>query len=207
MLEVKLHNQQGEEIGQIKLAEAIFNVPIKPYLVYEVVKWQLACRRAGTASTKTRGEVRGGGRKPWRQKGTGRARQGSIRAPHWVGGGVVFGPKPTTYSYSLPKKVRKQALKIVLSSKLKKGLLKVVDNMVLDEIKTKKFLEIAHNLNLNKALIITNGREKKLELAARNVPEFQILPVEGLNVYDVLRYDYLVLLQDSISKIEGFLLS
>jgi len=207
MLEVKLHNQHGEEIGQIKLAEAIFNVPIKPYLVYEVVKWQLACRRAGTASTKTRGEVRGGGRKPWRQKGTGRARQGSIRAPHWVGGGVVFGPKPTTYSYSLPKKVRKQALKIVLSSKLKKGLLKVVDNIVLDEIKTKKFLEIAHNLNLNKALIITNGREEKLELAARNVPEFQILPVEGLNVYDVLRYDYLVLVQDSIPKIEGFLLS
>ncbi len=206
-MKVKLYNQQGEEIRQIELPEAIFDVPIKPYLVYEVVKWQLACRRAGTASTKTRGEVRGGGRKPWRQKGTGRARQGSIRAPHWVGGGVVFGPKPRNYSYSLPKKVRKQALKIVLSSKLKTELLKVVDNIVLDEIKTKKFLEIAHNLNLNKALIITNGREKNLELAARNVPEFQILPVEGLNVYDVLRYDYLVLVQDSIPKIEGILLS
>jgi len=204
-MEVKLYNQQGEEIGQIELPETIFNVPIKPYLVYEVVKWQLACRRAGTASTKTRGEVRGGGRKPWRQKGTGRARQGSIRAPHWVGGGVVFGPKPRNYSYSLPKKVRKQALKIVLTSKLKKGLLKVVDNIVLDEIKTKKFLEIAHNLNLNKALIITNGREKNLELAARNVPEFQILPVEGLNVYYILRYNHLVLLQDSIPRIEGFL--
>jgi len=204
-MEVKLYNQQGEEIGQIELPETIFNVPIKPYLVYEVVKWQLACRRAGTASTKTRGEVRGGGRKPWRQKGTGRARQGSIRAPHWVGGGVVFGPKPRNYSYSLPKKVRKQALKIVLTSKLKKGLLKVVDNIVLDEIKTKKFLEIAHNLNLNKALIITNGREKNLELAARNVPEFQILPVEGLNVYHILQYNHLVLLQDSIPRIEGFL--
>ena len=204
-MEVKLYNQQGEEIGQIELPETIFNVPIKPYLVYEVVKWQLACRRAGTAFTKTRGEVRGGGRKPWRQKGTGRARQGSIRAPHWVGGGVVFGPKPRNYSYSLPKKVRKQALKIVLTSKLKKGLLKVVDNIVLDEIKTKKFLEIAHNLNLNKALIITNGREKNLELAARNVPEFQILPVEGLNVYHILRYNHLVLLQDSIPRIEGFL--
>ncbi|RKY43367.1 MAG: 50S ribosomal protein L4 [Candidatus Omnitrophota bacterium] len=206
-MKVKLYNQQGEEIRQIELPEAIFDVPIKPYLVYEVVKWQLACRRAGTASTKTRGEVRGGGRKPWRQKGTGRARQGSIRAPHWVGGGVVFGPKPRNYSYSLPKKVRKQALKIVLSSKLKTELLKVVDNIVLDEIKTKKFLEIAHNLNLNKALIITNGRNKTLELAARNVPEFQILPVEGLNVYDVLRYNYLVLVQDSIPKIEEILLS
>ncbi|MDL1955955.1 MAG: 50S ribosomal protein L4 [Candidatus Desulfofervidus auxilii] len=202
MPEVPLYNQQGQEIGKIELAENIFNVPIKPYLIYEVVKWQLACRRAGTASTKTRGEVRGGGRKPWRQKGTGRARQGSIRAPHWVGGGVVFGPKPRDYSYCLPKKVRRQALKIALTSKLKSNYLKVVDNIVLEEIKTKKFLEIMRNLNIDGALIVTNGKEEALKLASRNVKAFLVLPVEGLNVYDILRYKHLVLLQNAIPKIE-----
>jgi large subunit ribosomal protein L4 len=207
MPEVKVYNQEGQETGQITLADDIFNVPIKPYLIYEVVKWQLACRRAGTASTKTRGEVRGGGRKPWRQKGTGRARQGSIRAPHWVGGGVVFGPKPRSWAYSLPKKVRKQALKIALTSKLKSDRLRVVDDIKLDEIKTKKFVGIMKNLNLTKALIITPERNRELELASRNVPEFQVMPREGLNVYDILRYDYLVLLQNAIPKIEESLRS
>ena len=207
MPEVKVYNQEGQETGQITLADDIFNVPIKPYLIYEVVKWQLACRRAGTASTKTRGEVRGGGRKPWRQKGTGRARQGSIRAPHWVGGGVVFGPKPRSWAYSLPKKVRKQALKIALTSKLKSDRLRVVDDIKLDEIKTKKFVGIMKNLNLPKALIITPERNRELELASRNVPEFQVMPREGLNVYDILRYDYLVLLQNAIPKIEESLRS
>jgi large subunit ribosomal protein L4 len=207
MPEVKVYNQEGQETGQITLADDIFDVPIKPYLIYEVVKWQLACRRAGTASTKTRGEVRGGGRKPWRQKGTGRARQGSIRAPHWVGGGVVFGPKPRSWAYSLPKKVRKQALKIALTSKLKSDRLRVVDDIKLDEIKTKKFVGIMKNLNLPKALIITPERNRELELASRNVPEFQVMPREGLNVYDILRYDYLVLLQNAIPKIEESLRS
>jgi len=207
MPEVKVYNQEGQETGQIALADDIFDVPIKPYLIYEVVKWQLACRRAGTASTKTRGEVRGGGRKPWRQKGTGRARQGSIRAPHWVGGGVVFGPKPRSWAYSLPKKVRKQALKIALTSKLKSDRLRVVDDIKLDEIKTKKFVGIMKNLNLPKALIITPERNRELELASRNVPEFQVMPREGLNVYDILRYDYLVLLQNAIPKIEESLRS
>ena len=207
MPEVKVYNQEGQETGQITLADDILNVPIKPYLIYEVVKWQLACRRAGTASTKTRGEVRGGGRKPWRQKGTGRARQGSIRAPHWVGGGVVFGPKPRSWAYSLPKKVRKQALKIALTSKLKSDRLRVVDDIKLDEIKTKKFVGIMKDLNLPKALIITPERNRELELASRNVPEFQVMPREGLNVYDILRYDYLVLLQNAIPKIEESLRS
>ncbi len=207
MPEVKVYNQEGQETGQITLADDIFDVPIKPYLIYEVVKWQLACRRAGTASTKTRGEVRGGGRKPWRQKGTGRARQGSIRAPHWVGGGVVFGPKPRSWAYSLPKKVRKQALKIALTSKLKSGRLRVVDNIKLDEIKTKKFIGIMKNLGLPKALIVTPERNKELELASRNVSEFQVMPREGLNVYDILRYDHLVILQNAIPKIEESLRS
>ncbi len=204
---MKVYNQEGQETGQITLADDIFDVPIKPYLIYEVVKWQLACRRAGTASTKTRGEVRGGGRKPWRQKGTGRARQGSIRAPHWVGGGVVFGPKPRSWAYSLPKKVRKQALKIALTSKLKSGRLRVVDNIKLDEIKTKKFIGIMKNLGLPKALIVTPERNKELELASRNVSEFQVMPREGLNVYDILRYDHLVILQNAIPKIEESLRS
>jgi len=207
MPEVKVYNQEGQEIGSIVLADDVFDVPVKPYLIYEVVKWQLACRRAGTASTKTRGEVRGGGRKPWRQKGTGRARQGSIRAPHWVGGGVVFGPKPRSYAYSLPKKVRKQALKIALTSKLKANRLRILDNIILDEIKTKKFLNIMKKLDLPKALIVTDDRIDRLRLASRNVPTFQVLPREGLNVYDILRYDYLVILQNAIPKIEESLRS
>ncbi|MCD6320184.1 MAG: 50S ribosomal protein L4 [Candidatus Desulfofervidaceae bacterium] len=207
MPEVKVYNQEGQEVGNITLADDIFDVPVKPYLIYEVVKWQLACRRAGTASTKSRGEVRGGGRKPWRQKGTGRARQGSIRAPHWVGGGVVFGPKPRSYAYSLPKKVRKRALKMALTSKLKADCLRILDNVVLDEIKTKKFLNIMKTLNLPRALIVTEGKVDGLRLASRNVPAFQVLPREGLNVYDILRYDYLVILQNAIPKIEESLRS
>jgi large subunit ribosomal protein L4 len=206
MPEVKVYNQKGEEIGHTKLSEAIFDVPIKPYLVYEVVKWQLASRRAGTASTKTRAEIRGGGRKPWRQKGRGRARVGSIRVPHWVGGGVAFGPKPRSYQYSLPKKIRKQALKIALTLKIKNGSLKVVDDISLDEIKTKKFLEIMRNLDLDKAIIITNERKEALELAAQNVSHFQVSPLKALNVYDVLRYDFLVLLENSIPRMEEFLI-
>ncbi len=206
MPEVKVYNQDGQETGQVTLSDDVFNVPIKPYLIYEVVKWQLACRRAGTASTKTRGEVKGGSRKPWRQKGTGRARQGSIRAPHWVGGGVVFGPKPRSYAYSLPKKVRKQALKIALTAKLKSGRLKVVEGIVLNEIKTKSFVDIMQRLQVPSALVV-GGKDRKLELSARNVPTYQVMPKEGLNVYDILRYDYLVLAQNVIPKIEESLRS
>jgi len=202
MPKVPLLNQSGEKIGEIELSDSIFDVKIRPYIIYEVVKWQLAKRRAGTASTKTRGEVRGGGRKPWRQKGTGRARVGSIRSPLWRGGGVIFGPRPRDYAYSLPKKVRKQAIKMALTSRLKEGRLIVVDDISLDVIKTKKFLEVMNNLRLEKALIVTNGHRERLELSARNVPNFQVMPVDGLNVYDILRYQFLVLLRESILKIE-----
>ncbi len=202
MPKVLLWNQRGEKVGEIDLADRIFNVEVKPYIIYEVVKWQLAKRRAGTASTKTRSEVRGGGRKPWRQKGTGRARVGSIRSPLWKGGGVIFGPKPKSYAYALPKKIRKQAIKITLTSKLKSNKLMIVDDISLDVIKTKKFLEIMDNLRLKKALIVTDGKERELELSARNVPNFQIMPTEGLNAYDILRYEHLVLLKEAILKIE-----
>ncbi len=202
MPKVSLWNQKGEKIGEIDLPDYIFNVEVKPYIIYEVVKWQLAKRRAGTASTKTRGEVRGGGRKPWRQKGTGRARVGSIRSPLWKGGGVVFGPRPKSYTYTLPKKMRKQAIKMALTSKLKNNQLMIIDNISLDVIKTKNFLEIIDNLKLKKALIITDGRKSQLELSARNVSNFQVMPTEGLNVYDILRYEHLVLLKEAILKIE-----
>jgi len=202
MPKVLLWNQRGEKVGEIDLADRIFSVEVKPYIIYEVVKWQLAKRRAGTASTKTRGEVRGGGRKPWRQKGTGRARVGSIRSPLWKGGGVIFGPRPKSYAYALPKKIRKQAIKMTLTSKLKSNKLMIVDDISLDVIKTKKFLEIMDNLRLKKALIVTDGREPQLELSARNVPNFQIMPTEGLNAYDILRYEHLVLLKEAILKIE-----
>lgn len=205
MPKVWVWNQRGEKLGEIDLADYIFDVEVKPYVIYEVVKWQLAKRRAGTASTKTRGGVRGGGRKPWRQKGTGRARVGSIRSPLWRGGGVVFGPRPKSYAYTLPKKIRKQTIKMALTSKLKSDRLMVVDDISLDVIKTKKFLEIMDNLKLKKALIVTDGRKRELELSARNVPNFQVMPAEGLNVYDILQYEHLVLLKEAISKVEGTL--
>jgi large subunit ribosomal protein L4 len=164
---------------------------------------QLAKRRAGTASTKGRSEVRGGGRKPWRQKGTGRARAGSTRSPLWRGGGVVFGPKPRSYAYKVPKKVRRLALKMALSSKLANGQLLILDQYPYTAPKTKDFVKVLENLAINKVLFVTAGDDEILTLSSRNVPYVQVMPTEGLNVYDILRYDYLVVLQPALSRIEA----
>uniref|UniRef100_A0A7V4GAB8 Large ribosomal subunit protein uL4 n=1 Tax=Desulfobacca acetoxidans TaxID=60893 RepID=A0A7V4GAB8_9BACT len=200
---VDVYNVAKEKVGEVDLADEIFGVEIKPHLLHEVVVWQRACRRAGTASTKTRGEVSGGGRKPWRQKGTGRARVGSIRSPLWRGGGTVFGPKPRSYAYTLPKKVRRAALKMALANKLAAGKLVVLEDFPYTEPKTKNFVQVMKNFDLGKTLVIVAEPHQVLEKSARNVPEVQVLPAAGLNVYDLLRYDHLVLLSPAVAAIHA----
>ncbi|MBM4286765.1 MAG: 50S ribosomal protein L4 [Deltaproteobacteria bacterium] len=190
------------KVGEVNLRDDIFNVPVQGHILHEVVTMQLANRRSGTACTKGRSEVRGGGRKPWRQKGTGRARVGSTRSPLWRGGGVVFGPKPRSYAYKVPKKVRRQALKMALSSKLANGQLLILDQYPHQEPKTKEFVKVMDNLQLKKVLFVTPADEPILTLSSRNVPYVQIMRTEGLNVYDILRYDHLVVFQPAISQIE-----
>lgn len=190
-------------VDQVNLREDIFEIPVKGHILHEVVTMQLACRRSGTASTKGRSEVRGGGRKPWRQKGTGRARAGTIRSPLWRGGGTIFGPKPRSYAYKVPKKVRRLALKMALSSKLQNGRLLVLEDYPYDTPRTREFVKVMHNLEINKALFVTSDNHPALVLAARNVPYVQVMRSEGLNVYDILRYDYLVLLKPAIPMIEA----
>lgn len=200
---VDVFNINKEKVGEVDLKEEIFGVDVYPPVLHEVVTWQRACRRAGTASTKTRGEVSGGGRKPWRQKGTGRARAGSIRSPLWRGGGTVFGPKPRSYAYTLPKKVRRLALKMALSSKLKSGRLVILDSYPQGTPKTKEFVQVLKNFDITKALFVTPERHEVLELSARNVPYVQVLPTAGLNVYDILRHEHLVLLSPAVAQIEA----
>lgn len=200
---VKVYNTLGEELEELELDANIFGIEPNEHVVYEVVKNQLANKRQGTQSVKTRAEVRGGGRKPWRQKGTGRARQGSIRAPHWVGGGVSFAPKPRDYSYRLPKKVRRLAMKSVLSSKAQDDKMIVLDQIELEEIKTKEIKNILSNIKAEKkALIVTAENNENVIKSARNLKNVSVLTVNTLNVYDILRYDSLVITKDAVEKVE-----
>jgi len=207
MAVVDVLNSKAEKISQTDLSDTIFNVPVKPNILHEVVTMQLASRRAGSASVKHRSDIRGSGRKLFRQKGTGRARRGDIKAPLLRGGGSVFGPDPRSYAYKVPKKVRRLALKMALSVKLREASLVVLDKFDLDKIKTKEFIEVMNALNMNNALIITDKKNENLELSARNVPDVKVLSIEGLNVYDILKYKSLVLLESSIKGIEGRLLA
>ena len=202
MPKLDVYNANNEKVGEIELSEAVFGAEIKPHLLHEVVVWQLAKRRAGTACTKTRSEVRGGGRKPWRQKGTGRARVGSRRSPLWRGGGTTFGPKPRDYSYNVPKKVRKAALKVALSDKLAEEKLVVLQGFGLSEIKTKAFAEVLGRFEIKNALVVTAEPDEMLEKSSRNIPGVKVLRAEGLNVYDILRYDRLMLLEPAVGRIE-----
>lgn len=206
MAVVEVINTAGEKVSEIELSDDIFSVPIKKDVLHEVVKMQLANRRTATAKVKHRGDVKGSTRKLFRQKGTGRARRGDVKSPLLKGGGVIFGPDGRKYAYKPPKKVRRLALKMALSSKLQQNALKVIIDFELDEIKTRKFTNIMNALDLNKALIITDKDNRNLELSSRNVPEIKVLRTEGLNVYDILKYDYLVLVQGSLEGIEGRLL-
>jgi large subunit ribosomal protein L4 len=202
-----VYNMDGTKVSEVELTDEIFNVPVKEHLLHEVVTMQLANKRAGTASTKGRSDVRGGGQKPYRQKGTGRARAGTRRSPLWRGGGVTFGPKPRSYAYRVPKKVRKQALKMALTSKLQEETLLVVDNLDLETIKTKQFVEVLDTLKTGAALIVTDKKLTNLELSSRNVPDVKLVRSEGLNVYDVLRFKHLILLEPCVKQLEGRLLS
>jgi len=199
-------NINGEKVSQAELADSLFGVPVNPHVLHEVVTLQLSRRRSGTASVKNRSDITGSGRKLFRQKGTGRARRGDIKSPLLRGGGVVFGPKPKTYDYKVPKRVMRLALKMALSSKVGEKNLLVLDRLELDNIKTKKFLETIRPLNLSHALIVVSGKNGNLELSARNLPNITVLRSEGLNVYDILSHKQLVLLESTIKDIEGRLL-
>jgi len=203
MASVDVINQKGEKVDSIELDDSIFNAEVRDGLVQRVVVWQLAKRRAGNASTKTRGEVSGGGKKPWKQKGTGRARAGSNRSPIWTGGGTTFGPRPRSYAFSLPKKVRSAALKSVLTSKLKENRLTVIDKVELEAPRTKLFAQIVTEMGWDgvKTLFVTPEKDENLLRSSRNLHRVMILPPEGLNVYDLLRYDRLVLLQGAVPRI------
>jgi large subunit ribosomal protein L4 len=207
MAVVDVVNTKGEKVSQVDLTEEIFNIPVKPTVLHQVVIMQLASRRSGTACVKHRHDVSGSTRKLYRQKGTGRARRGDIRSPLLVGGGSVFGPDPRSYAYKLPKKVRRLALKMALTSKLQENKLLVVDRFDLERIRTKTFIGMMDALHLENALIIIDQKDDRLELSSRNVPTVKVLRSEGLNVYDILKYNRLVLLESSIKAIEGRLLS
>ena len=200
---IDVQDVNGKKISQVELAANIFSVPDKSSILHEVVTMQLSNRRAGTASVKHRSDVRGSGRKLFRQKGTGRARRGDIKAPLLRGGGVVFGPDGRNYKYQVPKKVKKLALKMALSSKLNANELMVLDQFKLEEIKTREFVNVLEALNLNSALIVTDEKNENLELSSRNVQDIKVLRCEGLNVYDILKYRTLVLLEPAVKNIEG----
>jgi len=202
MANVSVYNMEGKEVGTIELNDAVFGVEVNEHLVHMAVVQQLANNRQGTQKAKTRSEVSGGGRKPWRQKGTGHARQGSTRSPQWAGGGVVFAPVPRDYSFKLNKKEKRAALKSALTSRVVDGKLIVVDELKLDEIKTKKFQEVMNNLKVTKALVVLDNMDKNVILSARNIPNINTAQVEGINVYDILKGDTLVLTKGAVSKIE-----
>ena len=206
MAVVDVHNIKGEKVSEVDLPDSIFGVDVNPTLLHEVVTMQLACRRSGTASVKHRSDVAGSQRKLFRQKGTGRARRGNIKAPLLRGGGVAFGPDPKNYGYKVPKKKKRMALKMALSSKLSDNRLLVVDKIELDEIKTKAVLKIAGALKIEKALILVNEADRNLVLSARNLPGIKVMKTEGLNVYDILKYQNLVIVENSLNAIEGRLL-
>ncbi|MBW2557391.1 MAG: 50S ribosomal protein L4 [Deltaproteobacteria bacterium] len=203
---LNVYDIEKTRVAELDLSDLVFGADVNEHILYEVVKMQLACRRQGTVSTKTRSGVRGGGRKPWRQKGTGRARAGTIRSPLWRGGGVVFGPAPRDYSYKVPKKVRKAALRSALSMKVKEDKVTILRDFPMEEIKTKRFKEVLDRFELGKTLFVLDERNTILEKSSKNIKNVKMMRSEGINVYDLLNYDDLVLLESSVKKIEGALL-
>lgn len=201
------HNTNGEKTTDINLSDSIFDVDVNEKVVHQVVTAQLAKVRRGTASTKTRSEVRGGGRKPWRQKGTGRARHGSIRSPLWVGGGITFGPKPRSYSQKVNKKMKRLALKSVLTDKLIDDSIMILDELKLDQIKTKNMIELLNTLGLEdkKVLIVLPEKDKNIYLSARNIPHVKTMVLDGLNTYDLLNNDVILMSEEAVRKIEEVL--
>ena len=207
MSTVNIVNTKNESVGEIDLNEEVFNREVKEYILHEVVRMQRAARRGGNACTKTRVEVRGGGRKPWRQKGTGRARAGTRTSPIWRGGGVTFGPKPRDYSFKVNKKVRQQAVAMALSARFQEGNLIVMDDFSLDAIKTKDFVGIMNVLDVQNGLIISNDTSENLSKSSRNVNGYKVLSSEGLNVYDILLHKKVILVQPVIESLEKRLMA
>ncbi len=199
---VDLFNMNREVVGQLQLNDDVFAVEVSTHVLHQVVVYQLAKRRAGTVQTKGRSDVSGGGKKPWRQKGTGRARAGTSRSPIWRGGGVIHGPHPRSYEIKVPKKVRRLALKMALTQKLLDREMTVLDNLQLERIKTKDFAAILNRFELGKTLVVLGQRDENIERSARNLPNVKVLRSEGLNVYDLLKYHNLVLTRETVGKIE-----
>lgn len=202
MAEVSVLNMEGSEVGKMKLNDAIFGVEINEHLVHQAVVAQLANNRQGTQKAKTRSEVRGGGRKPWRQKGTGHARQGSIRSPQWTGGGVVFAPTPRDYSKKMNKKEKRIALKSALTSRVEEGKFIVVDELKFEEPKTKEFAKVLENLEADKALVVINDNDTNVVKSAANIPTVKTASTNTINVYDILKYDTVIVTQDAVKTIE-----
>ena len=205
MAKIAVFDMSRKQVSERDLAEEVFNADVKEYLLHDMVRYQLAARRQGTAKTKGRSEVRGGGKKPYRQKGTGNARQGTTTAPNHVGGGVVFGPTPRDYKFKLNRKVKQSALRSALSARYKEECMTVVNGLDLEQISTKGFAEVLDRFALKKALIVVDGENTNLELSARNLPFIKVLRAEGVNVYDILKYPNLVMTEAAIDQIEGVL--
>ena len=202
MANVAVYNMEGKEVGKLDLNDAVFGVEVNEHLVHMAVLQQLANNRQGTQKAKTRSEVRGGGRKPWRQKGTGHARQGSTRAPQWTGGGVVFAPVPRDYSFKINKKEKRAALKSALTSRVQENKLIVVDELKLDEIKTKQFAQVMKNLNVEKALVVIDENDQNIVMSAKNIPTVKVAQTNTINVFDILKYSTVVVTKAAVATIE-----
>ena len=202
MANVSVYNMEGSVVGSLELNDKVFAAPINEHLVHMAVVSQLANKRQGTQSAKTRSEVSGGGKKPWRQKGTGHARQGSTRAPQWTGGGVVFAPKPRDYSFKMNKKEKAAAIRSALTSRVNENKFFVLDELKLDEVKTKKMVAVLNNLKVNKALVVTAEKDDNVVLSSRNIPTVRAAFTSTINVYDILKYDTIVITKDAVAKLE-----
>ena len=202
MANVSVYNMEGSVVGSLELNERVFAAPINEHLLHMAVVSQLANKRQGTQSAKTRSEVSGGGKKPWRQKGTGHARQGSTRAPQWTGGGVVFAPKPRDYSFKMNKKEKVAAIRSALTSRVNENKFFVLDELKLDEVKTKKMVAVLNNLKVNKALVVTAEKDDNVVLSSRNIPTVRAAFTGTINVYDILKYDTIVITKDAVAKLE-----
>ena len=205
MAKIKVFDINTNPVSERELADSVFNADVKGHLIHDMVRYQLAARRQGTASTKTRAEVAGGGRKPYKQKGTGNARQGSIRAPHFVGGGTVFGPTPRDYSFKLNRKVKKAALRSALSVRFKEDRMTVLNALQMESASTKGFAEMLERFELSSALVVIDGVNANVELSARNLPQVKVLRAEGVNVYDLMKYPNVVLTEGAVAQLEGAL--
>lgn len=202
MANVKVYNIEGKEVGSLELNDSVFGVVVNEHLMHMAVVSQLANKRQGTQSAKTRAEVSGGGRKPWKQKGTGHARQGSTRSPQWKGGGVVFAPKPRDYSFKMNRKEKGLAIKSALTSRVAANKIIVLDGISFDEVKTKKFVAVLENLKVNKALVVLDKKDENVILSARNIPTVRTALSNTINVYDIVKYDTLVITKDAVAQIE-----